>query len=111
MESIQAHPYLNVCAQYKYGLGKSDDISNLTIGGRQECWQKQPGEREGMNKEADSKKTAESVNELRGEKHKRQCKYHSAGRQTTLNCLQCFTCAFVFVAEKISKEMTLAIEF
>lgn len=68
MESIQAHPYLSVCAQYKYGLGKSDDISSLTIGGRQECWQKQPGEMEETNKEADSKKPVESVNELRGEK-------------------------------------------
>lgn len=94
VESIQAHPYLNVCAQYKYGLGRSDDISSLTIGGRQECWQKQPGEIREMNKEADSKKPAESVNELRGEKHKIQCKYHSAGRQNTLNRLQYFCLCF-----------------
>lgn len=70
MESIQAHPYLNVCAQCKHGLGKSDDISKLTIGGRQECWQKQPGEIKEINSEADSKKLFESINEIRREKHK-----------------------------------------
>lgn len=70
MESLQAHPYLNVCAQCKHGLGRSDDISKLTIGGRPECWQKQPGEIKDINREADSKESFKSVKELRREKHK-----------------------------------------
>lgn len=114
MESIQAHPYLNVCAQYKHGLGKSDDISNLTIGGRQECWQRRPGEIEEMNKEADSKKPFESVNELRGEKHKGNASTTVQGRpQATrpyeTSCI-IFTGGFITATEKLSEEMKLAIE-
>lgn len=114
MESIQAHPYLNVCAQYKHGLGKSDDISDLTIGGRQECWQKRPGEIEEMNKEADSKKPFESVNELRGEKHKDHAStIVQGGPQATrlheTSCKIC-TCGFIIASEKLSEEMKPAIE-
>lgn len=98
VESIQAHPYLNVCAQCKHGLGISDDISKLTIGGRQECWQKQPGEIEEINREADSKKPFETVNELRGEKHKDNASPAgwTIGHHTIPNFLQNFCLSFEY---------------
>lgn len=111
MESIQVHPYLNVCAQCKHGLGKSDDISQLTIGGRQECWQQQTREIQEIKREADSKKPFESVNEFRREKHKDHASpaVQDGPQVTRLYQTSCkiFTCHLNIV---LSEEKTVAIK-